>query len=743
VGYTGLCLLTVLAHGVDGAAVYPGKTWATREPAEVGLDRGKLDAFRDFVGGRGCVVRHGSMVYSWGDATERGDVASAAKPWYSYFLLRAIENGQIKDADEHVVALESRLFGLDAELDYKDREITWRHLANQTSCYGVSERPGTAFDYNDWQMALFIDTLFTHIYGATWESVDRDVLHPLLTDVLQCEDDPTLRAFGENDRPGRLGISPRDFARFGLLFLREGRWRDRELLSPEHARMLVSSPLPGDFPRTTGLAAEMILDQRTLGSRVVPDNQCDHIGSYSWLWWTNGVDRAGARHWPAVPLDAYGAFGHGGPRAMVVIPSLDLIVSWNDCRVESREAENTALGLLVAAARPEPRAGGVAVDPDDPRWFRHYGAGPLFMCGPGDPEGFLYRGDLRPNGTRAGDQMELIAKLAGTGANCVYMTAVRSHGGDGDSTQDPFVEHDPARGVDERVVNQWNEWLDAMDRAGIVAFLILYDDSALVWETGDAVGLAEREFVHTLVSRLAHHPHLVWCVAEEYGEALSAARVRAIAAEIRAADGFRHPIAVHKNSGLSFAEFADDPSIDQFAVQYNVGTAEELHRGVLEAAREAAGRYSLNLAEAAAWGTGAEARRKAWACAMAGAYVMALGMDIQHTARSDLEDCGRLARFMEAAAPRHMVPRDDLASGGTDYVLARPGESYIAYSSRATRGLGLRGIPAGAYSLTWLDCATGHTITAKATVREGPAHTLALPAGLGPEVAVAVRRVAH
>ncbi|MBM3475039.1 MAG: hypothetical protein FJX75_17390 [Armatimonadetes bacterium] len=93
----------------------------------------------------------------------------------------------------------------------------------------------------------------------------------------------------------------------------------------------------------------MLPGQRTLGSQRVPDNQCDHLGSYSFLWWTNGIDREGTRHWPDVPTDAYGAFGHGGPRAMVVIPSLDVIVSWNDASVTSREAENEALRLLTQA----------------------------------------------------------------------------------------------------------------------------------------------------------------------------------------------------------------------------------------------------------------------------------------------------------------------------------------------------------------------------------------------------------
>lgn len=329
--------------------VYPGSSWAEQSPADAGLDVARLNQFRDFVGGRGCVVRHGYMVYTWGDAARRGDVASAAKPWYTHFLIKALEDGKIDSLDERIVRWEPRLNDINPDLDHKDRLITWRHCANQISCYQLVEKPGTAFDYNDWQMALFWDTLFLKVYGATYDNVDETVLRPLLADVLQCEDQPTFMAFGTKDRPGRLAVSPRDFARFGLLYLRKGRWRDAQLISREHAEMAVSSPLSNDIPRAGTQAAETIPGQRSIGSRQVPDNQTDHFGSYSWLWWLNGIDREGKRHWPDVPHDVFCCSGHGGPRFLGVFPGLDLIVSWNDVDVRSREKMNDALALLVAA----------------------------------------------------------------------------------------------------------------------------------------------------------------------------------------------------------------------------------------------------------------------------------------------------------------------------------------------------------------------------------------------------------
>src|SRR5262245_22984942 len=114
-----LVLLTpVVAVAAD--PVYPGKTWARKTPAEVGMDAAKLDAFRDHVGGRGCVVRAGYLAYTFGDAGKRADVASACKPWYSHFLLVAVEKGTLKSVDDVVHTWEPRLADLNAKLDHKD-----------------------------------------------------------------------------------------------------------------------------------------------------------------------------------------------------------------------------------------------------------------------------------------------------------------------------------------------------------------------------------------------------------------------------------------------------------------------------------------------------------------------------------------------------------------------------------------------------------------------------------------------
>ena len=287
------------------------------------MDEAKLDAFRDYLGSRGCVVRSGNMIYTWGSQSERDYVFSAEKPWYAHFLWKALEDGKIPGLDQKVNIWEPRLNDLNADLGYKDRNITWRHLANQTSCYGVNDNPGEAFNYNDYQMALFWDLLFLKVYGVTYENVDSTLLHPMLTDILQCQDDPTFMRSGHSS-PGSLGVSARDFARFGLLYLWKGNWQGNQLISAEHAVAAVTSPLPAALPNSTEELAEVIDGQRTIGRVARVQKQGPHLGSYSWLWWVNGIDHEGNRNWPDAPLDTYMAVGGGGNR-MAVIPSLDMI----------------------------------------------------------------------------------------------------------------------------------------------------------------------------------------------------------------------------------------------------------------------------------------------------------------------------------------------------------------------------------------------------------------------------------
>ena len=337
-----LLAAATVARSEPVPAVFPGRHWEVRQPAEVGLSVARLESLRSLVGGRGCVVRHGYLVYMWGDPSQSGDVASAVKPVISTLLFLAVQEGKLSSVDERVADFEPRLKTLN---DGKDAGITWRHFASQTSGYGLVEPPGAAWAYNDCALALYYDTLTEKVFGTN----GSEILRTRLAEPLQFEDRYTFDAFGRADRPGRLALSVRDFARFGLLYLRRGRWRDEQLLRPEFVRMALHSPISPRTPRTNGQEAAMLPGQRTLGGGR--DQTPTGPGFYSFNWWLNGTNAAGQRLFVGAPPDAFAASGHGGKRVLFVVPSLDLVVSWNDSDIEDHDTspENPKTKMNQAA----------------------------------------------------------------------------------------------------------------------------------------------------------------------------------------------------------------------------------------------------------------------------------------------------------------------------------------------------------------------------------------------------------
>jgi CubicO group peptidase (beta-lactamase class C family) len=357
--------------------------------------------------------------------------------------------------------------------------------------------------------------------------------------------------------------------------------------------------------------------------------------------------------------------------------------------------------------------GQIVIDPEYPAWLKREGGSHLFICGPGDPEDFLYRGRRNPDGTRTGDQMALVEKLARYGGNCIYMQIVRTHGGDAgdDPTQNPFVDSDPKKGLDERILAQWEEWFTAMDEHGILIYLFFYDDSASIWDTGNRVGEEERKFVEGIVSSFKHHKNLIWIVAEESEERFSNERVQRLAEVIRWADPHGHLIGNHHLPATTFKAWRKGGALNHFAMQL-LDQNDKAHQDAIDALHEANGRYQIILAENIETKPDVDSmRRHAWSVAMGGLMPMIFQMDIANTPVEALQQCRYLQTFFESTDFYKMAPHDELRHAGTKYVLADPGRSYIAYSDQSGATLGLRRLPPGACEVRWLDCRTGETLT--------------------------------
>ena len=400
-------------------------------------------------------------------------------------------------------------------------------------------------------------------------------------------------------------------------------------------------------------------------------------------------------------------------------------------------------GEMPANAVEAAPAGQIVIDPEHPQSLMRQGSGHVFICGPGDPEDFLYAGRRNPDGTRDGDQVARIRKLIEHGGNCIYVQVVRTHGGDAkrDRTQNPFVDSDPARGLDEDILDQWEEWFTLMDRNGILIYLLFYDDGSRIWDTGDRVGPEERAFVEAIVARFKHHENLIWVVGEESEERYRTGRVQAIAEVIRRADDRGHLIGDHHLSGTTFKAWQPGGAINHFSMQLSK-TGDEAHAGAVEALQKAAGRYQVIFSESTAMRTDPDGmRHHAWAVAMGGVMPMLLGMDIAGTPVEILHQCRFLQEFFEASDFYTMSPHDELKHDGTRYVLADPGRSYIAYADDLSGKMGIKDLPAGEFAVTWMDCRTGRTVASDSEVssRDGD-RSFDTPAEIGRECVAWIRR---
>ena len=100
-------------------------------------------------------------------------------------------------------------------------------------------------------------------------------------------------------------------------------------------RQFLFCPQPADTPLTSGREAAMLPGQRSLGGmrNITPVGP----GYYSFNWWLNRIDNHGRRLYVNAPADTYVASGHGGKRTLWIIPSLDLIVCWNDSPIDDHD----------------------------------------------------------------------------------------------------------------------------------------------------------------------------------------------------------------------------------------------------------------------------------------------------------------------------------------------------------------------------------------------------------------------
>jgi len=211
----------------------------------------------------GLVVRGGYIVAEWGDTSRVDMTFSVTKSFLSTVVGLAWEKGLIGSLDDHAADYLPSLF----EGPHNAR-ITWDHLLRQTSdwqgtLWGKPDwadrpegqtpadwpnrklsEPGTRYEYNDVRVNV-LALLTLHVLRQPLPQVLREeVMEPIgatstwrwngyENSWIELDGQKMQSVSGGGHWGGGMFISARDMARFGYLFLRNGRWKDRPIVSPK------------------------------------------------------------------------------------------------------------------------------------------------------------------------------------------------------------------------------------------------------------------------------------------------------------------------------------------------------------------------------------------------------------------------------------------------------------------------------------------------------------------------------
>ena len=293
------------------SAAQPADGWTRVRPEEVGMDSAPLLKLFDFVREHQIrvhslqIVRRGKLVfdayfYPYA-AGSRHDVASVTKSITSTLVGLAIEHGHLQDVNEPLAP---------GDADPQKRSVTLEHLLTMQAGWDCGFEPNERrlFEMrqsDDW-LQFMLDLPMVAQPGTRWAYCSgnchvlsalltqrtgtnalafarRELFEPLgISDVVWSSD-----ARGNNHGWGDLQLHPLDMARIGQLFLRRGRWNDRQII-PER---WVTNATHAHVKRTSNN---------------------DH---YGYFWWVKGDDYPGM----------FEAVGRGGQR-ITVWPAQEMVI---------------------------------------------------------------------------------------------------------------------------------------------------------------------------------------------------------------------------------------------------------------------------------------------------------------------------------------------------------------------------------------------------------------------------------
>jgi CubicO group peptidase (beta-lactamase class C family) len=325
----------------------PEVDWEYAAPAESGWSTELLAeaeaASVSFGSAAVVVVARGRLVAQWGAPIERLPIFSVRKSFLSALIGIEIERGSL--------ALDNTLAQLDIDdvppaLSDAEKKATVAdllkarsgvyHAALYESPQAAALRParerhppGTFWYYNNWDFNT-LGSIYERAAGVSvFEGFRRDIAEPTGMQDYRVEDGKYYTGAASSHPAYTFQVTARDLARFGLLYLREGRWKGRQIVPVAWVR------------------------ESTRAHSITPSGD-----GHGYMWWTSGLDGEAVPHSSidsGLPRYRYAANGNFS-QIVAVMPTLGLVVvhtarpTKTDRPREAYVKLRDAFRLIVAAA---------------------------------------------------------------------------------------------------------------------------------------------------------------------------------------------------------------------------------------------------------------------------------------------------------------------------------------------------------------------------------------------------------
>ena len=235
---------------------FPSDDWDTASAENVGLDQSKIDelfgmTFEDQATMSAVLIKDGYIVqeqYADGfDQDSYGTSWSTAKSYYAALIGISLDRGEIESLDDPVSKyVESyrnnekenitirQILNMTSGLEFPSHEHEMMFLEADHVKYaekvGVENPPGEVFQYNNVN-SMMIGEILKGATGKTAKALlDERVFSQIgLENYTAWED-----SAGNTMTYCCLDMSARDYSKFGLLFNRDGRWGDKQIISKDY-----------------------------------------------------------------------------------------------------------------------------------------------------------------------------------------------------------------------------------------------------------------------------------------------------------------------------------------------------------------------------------------------------------------------------------------------------------------------------------------------------------------------------